>query len=178
VTGSVRRFESGFVCLREDTLLTPDGDAFDRVVVEHKGAVGVVALDDADRVLLLRQYRHAVGGRLLELPAGIRDVDGEEPRVTAARELAEEAGVVAGHWTDLVQMWSSPGMTDEHWHVYLVRDLTAAAPESVPAARHEEAYLEVVWVPLADAVAAVLEHRMQSPMAVAGLLAAWAHRPS
>ena len=159
---------------------TPAGEAFDRLVVEHHGAVGVVALDGDDRVLLLRQYRHAVGRLLLELPAGLLDVDGEPPQEAAARELAEETDVVAASWSELISMWSSPGMTDEHWQIFAAHDLAPAPAGSQPQRRHEEAYIEVVWVPLAEAVRAVLEQQMTSPLAVAGLLAVWAqrHRPA
>ncbi len=176
VAGSEHRFEGPFVSLREDTVVAPDGDSFDRVVVEHQGAVGVVALDDDDRVLLLRQYRHAARRRLLELPAGILDVDGEPALDAVARELTEETDVVAGDWSELIDMWSSPGVTDEFWRVYVARDLRPAADGSVPERRHEEAHMEVLWVPLADAVSAVLDRRINDAMAVAGLLAVWAQR--
>ncbi len=176
VVGSERHHDGGFISLREDTVRTPGGDEFERVVVEHKGAVGVVALDADDRVLMLRQYRHAAASRLLELPAGILDVDGEPALDAAARELTEETDVVAESWSPLVQMWSSPGMTDEHWQVFVARDLRPAAPGSVPEREHEEAYMEVVWVPLAEAVRAVLERRITDSMALVGVLAVWAQR--
>ncbi len=176
VAGSHRRYQGPFVSLREDTVRGPDGDEFDRVVVEHQGAVGVVALDEDDRVLLLRQYRHAARRRLLELPAGILDVGGEPPLEAVARELTEEADVVAGDWSELVDMWSSPGVSDEFWQVYAARDLRTADAGSVPERRHEEAHMEVVWVPLGDAVTAVLDRRINDAMAVAGLLAVWAQR--
>jgi ADP-ribose pyrophosphatase len=176
VVGSRRRYDGGFVAVREDTLQSPDGAEFDRVVVEHKGAVGVVALDADDRVLLLRQFRHAAGKRLLELPAGILDVDGESARDAIARELVEETDVAADTWTPLVELWSSPGMTDEHWQVFVASDLTPAAAGSVPEREHEEAHMEVVWVPMADAVRAVLDGRITDSMAIVGLLAVWAAR--
>lgn len=176
VVGSWRRYDGGFVAVREDTLHTPDGAEFDRVVVEHKGAVGVVALDADDRVLLLRQFRHAAGKRLLELPAGILDVDGESARDAIARELVEETDVAAGTWAPLVELWSSPGMTDEHWQVFVASDLTPAAAGSAPEREHEEAHMEVVWVPMPDAVRAVLEGRITDSMAMVGLLAVWAAR--
>ncbi len=152
-------------------MVGPDGDVFARVVVEHQGAVGVVALDEDDRVLLLRQYRHAAGMRLLELPAGILDVEGEPPATAAARELGEEAGVRAASWSPLLEMWSSPGMTDEYWHVFVARDLSALPVDEIPEPVHEEADLEVVWAPLDEAVRAVLDRRMTSPLGVAGVLA-------
>lgn len=178
VVSSRRHYDGGFVAVREDTLQTPDGAEFDRVVVEHKGAVGVVALDADDRVLLLRQFRHAAGKRLLELPAGILDVDGESAREAIARELIEETDVAAGTWAPLVELWSSPGMTDEHWQVFVASDLTPAAAGSVPEREHEEAHMEVVWVPMADAVRAVLDGGITDSMAMVGLLAVWAARRS
>ena len=176
VESSRRPYDGDFVQLREDDVRGVDGEVFTRVVVEHQGAVGVVALDEDDRVLALLQYRHAVGARLVEVPAGILDVAGEQPQQTAARELAEEAGVVARTWSPLLRMWSSPGMTDEYWHLFVARDLSPAAPDAVGERRHEEADIEVVWVPLTDAVRAVLDGRITSPIAVAGLLAVWAGR--
>jgi ADP-ribose pyrophosphatase len=180
VAATRRRYDGGFIAVREDTVRSPDGDEFDRAVVEHKGAVGVVALDADDRVLLLRQYRHAAGQRLLELPAGILDVDDEPALDAVARELTEETDVVAREWSRLVDMWSSPGMADEHWQVYVARDLRAAAEGSVPERVHEEAYMQVVWVPLAEAVRAVLDRRIGDAMTIAGVLAVWAtrHRPA
>jgi ADP-ribose pyrophosphatase len=176
VARSQRRYDGGFLAVREDTVRTPTGDEFDRLVVEHRGAVGVVALDEDDRVLLLRQYRHAAGRRLLELPAGILDVDGESGRDAAARELVEETDVAADDWEPLAEVWSSPGMTDEHWQVFLASGLRAAPAGSVPERHHEEAHMEVVWVPLAEAVRAVLECRITDSMAIVGLLAVAARR--
>jgi ADP-ribose pyrophosphatase len=171
---SVRVYDGSFLAVDEEDVQGPDGEAFTRVVVRHHGAVGVVALDDQDRVLMLRQYRHPVERRLFELPAGILDVAGESGQQTAARELAEEAGVVARDWSPLLDMWSSPGMTDEHWQVFCARSLEAV-PQSeaadLAARVHEEADLEVVWVPLQEAVRAVLERRVCDSMAVAGVLA-------
>jgi len=176
VVASSRPYDGGFLAVRRDTLRTPDDDEFDRLVVEHKGAVGVVALDSDDRVLLLRQFRHAAGKRLLELPAGILDVDGESARQAVARELVEETDVEAGSWSLLVELWSSPGMTDEHWQIFVASDLSPAVAGSVPERQHEEAHMEVVWVPMADAVRAVLEGRITDSMAMVGLLAVWAGR--
>lgn len=174
LTRSSRVYDGSFLAVDEDDVQGPDGDVFTRVVVRHRGAVGVVALDEQDRVLMLRQYRHPVGRRLFELPAGILDVAGESGQQTAARELAEEAGVIAQDWSPLLDMWSSPGMTDEHWQVFRATSLEAVAQADAAelAARvHEEADLEVVWVPLAEAVRAVLERRLCDAMAVAGVLA-------
>lgn len=167
-------FTHPFLSLSADTVRAPDGDSFERVYVRHQGGVGVVALDDADRVLLLEQYRHPVRRRLVELPAGVLDRPGEDPRETAVRELAEEADLRAGEWTSLLWMHSSPGSSDEHWHVFLARAL-APVPAQEFVREHEEAHMGRVWVPLRDAVDAALSGGITDAMAVSGLLAAWAH---
>ncbi|MBA2739185.1 MAG: NUDIX hydrolase [Nocardioidaceae bacterium] len=175
VEGSRRPYDGSFVQVREDEVRTPDGALVTRTVLEHPGAVGVVALDDADRVLLLRQYRHPVGRRLLEVPAGILDVAGEPAVDAAARELAEEAGVSAREWSPLLELWSSPGVSNEHWQVFLARGLTVlsvAERGDLTPAQHEEADLEIVWAPLDEAVRAVLAGQLCDSMAVAGILAA------
>lgn len=147
-----------------------------REYVRHPGAVSVIALDDEDRVLLLRQYRHPVGQELWEPPAGLLDVPGEPLQAAAARELAEEADLVAGRWWTLADYRSNPGGSDEALRVFLARDLS-----EVPAAqRHtreaEEHGMPVLWVPLDDAVTAVLQGRLHNPSAVIGVLAAAAAR--
>lgn len=161
-----------FLSVTVDTVQAPDGDSFDRVYVRHKGGVGIVALDDENRVLLLEQYRHPARARLVELPAGVLDHHGEEPRETAVRELAEEADLVARQWSPLLTMFASPGSSDEQWHVFLARGLSGVAAQEF-AREHEEAYMDRVWVPLGDAVRAVLDGEITDAMAVSGLLAAW-----
>ena len=104
----------------------PDEEPFTRVVLEHPGAVVVLAVDDDERVLCLRQYRHPAGLRMLELPAGLLDVAGEEPRAAAERELREEAGLTADRWTPLVSAYSSPGITTELIHYFLAQGLHRA----------------------------------------------------
>ena len=176
VRESREAFRHPFLSLALDTVEAPDGESFERVYVRHKGAVGVVAMDEDDRVLLLEQYRHPARARLVELPAGVLDQEGEDPRDAAVRELAEEADLVAAEWTPLLRMLSSPGFSDEHWHVYLARGLTAV-PESGRHTRvHEEAYMTRVWVPLGDAVGAALAGQITDAMAVGGVLAASARR--
>ncbi|HYJ70116.1 MAG TPA: NUDIX hydrolase [Nocardioidaceae bacterium] len=171
VQASTRPYESGYVSLRVDTLPSDDGSEFERAVVEHPGAVGVVALDDAGRVLLLRQYRHAVEQRLLQIPAGLRDVEGEPPVETASRELAEEGQVRAARWQELLTLLPSPGLTDERWVVYLAEDLAPAPHPEGFVPEHEEAAMSVVWVPLEEAVRAVFDGRLTDTMAAASLLA-------
>jgi 8-oxo-dGTP pyrophosphatase MutT (NUDIX family) len=180
VRGSTRPYESSYVSLRVDTLRGEGGSGFERAVVEHPGAVGVVALDDAGRVLLLRQYRHAVEQRLLQIPAGLRDVPGEPPVETAGRELAEEGQVRAARWRELLTLLPSPGLTDERWVVYLAEDLAPAPHPEGFVAEHEEAAMSLVWVPLDEAVRAVFDGRLTDTMAAASLLATVAirHRQS
>ena len=155
-----------------DQVTMSTGATASRDVVAARGAVGVVALDDVDRVVLIRQYRHAVGDRLWELPAGLRDVAGEEPVLTAARELAEEADLVAGRYDLLIDLHTSPGFTDESIRLFLARDL-APVPESQRHSRtDEEADLEVARIDLDEAVAMVLRGEVTNAAAVGGLLAA------
>jgi ADP-ribose pyrophosphatase len=147
-----------------------------REYLDHPGAVGVLALDGRDRVLLIRQYRHPVRSLLWELPAGLLDVDGEPPEQAAARELAEEADLVAARWDTLVDWYNSPGGMNEAIRVYLARDLT-----EVPAGeRHtrdgEELGMLTAWLDLDEARDAVLAGRLHNPTAVVGLLAAAAAR--
>ncbi|MBO9569641.1 MAG: NUDIX hydrolase [Cellulomonas iranensis] len=161
--------------LVSDTVALDDGDVV-REYVDHPGAVAVVALDEQDRVLLLQQYRHPVRHELWEPPAGLLDVEGEDPVAAAARELAEEADLVAGRWWRLVEIFSSPGGSDERITVFLARDLTQVPADERYVRGEEEASMVPVWVPLDDAVAAVLAGRLHSPTAVAGVLAAAAAR--
>lgn len=158
-----------------DTVRLDDGDVV-REYLGHTGAVAVVALDEEDRVLLLSQYRHPVRHVLWEPPAGLLDVAHEDPVAAAARELAEEADLVAGRWWRLVELFSSPGCSDERITVFLARDLTPVPDAQRHVRGEEEAHMVPVWVPLDDAVAAVLDGRLHSPTAVCGVLAAAAAR--
>lgn len=161
--------------VRRDTVQF-DGQSISRDVLIHPGAVAVMALRDDNAVLLIRQYRHPVGHMMLEPPAGLLDHVGEDPLRTAQRELVEEAGYTAATWHTLVDMMNSPGGSSEAIRIYLARDLTA-----LPEGRHhtgeaEEAYLPQIWVPLDDAVTAVLSGELQSPTATLGVLAIAAYR--
>lgn len=160
------------ISIRRDHLEPPGRDPFVRDVVVHPGAVGVVALDPDNRMLLVRQYRHPVGYRLLEPPAGLLDVAGEDYRVGAERELWEEAATKAADWRLLVDAFTSPGMTSEAVRIFLARDLSEAT--EVYDRLHEEADMETVWAPLVDVVAAVLAGHLQNPILIMGSLAAWA----
>ncbi|PFG42930.1 ADP-ribose pyrophosphatase [Isoptericola jiangsuensis] len=147
-----------------------------REYLDHPGAVAVVVLDEQDRVLLLRQYRHAVRTRMWEIPAGLLDVVGEPAVDAAARELAEEADLTAARWDTLVDFATTPGASNEALRVFLARDV-APVPD---ADRHErtgeEAEIVTRWVPLDDAVALVLAGELHNPAACVGVLAAAASR--
>jgi 8-oxo-dGTP pyrophosphatase MutT (NUDIX family) len=155
--------------LRADEVAMPGGRTARREVVEHYGAVGIVALDDNNNVALIHQYRHPVERRLWELPAGLLDVNGEAPHLSAARELEEEAGLQARDWAVLVDVISAPGFSDESVRIYLATVLTDVGR---PEAHDEEADLELQWFPLADAVEMVLSGVVVNSLAVAGILAA------
>ncbi|OBA60970.1 ADP-ribose pyrophosphatase [Mycobacterium sp. 1100029.7] len=157
--------------LRRDQVRMPGGKVVTREIVEHFGAVAVVALDDDDNIALVYQYRHAFGRRLWELPAGLLDVDGEAAHLTAARELVEEAGLHADTWAVLVDLDSTPGFSDESVRVYLATGLTHVGR---PEAHDEEADLTMQWYPLADAAGKVLSGDIVNAIAVAGILAAHA----
>lgn len=160
------------ISVRQDQLTGVDDEPFVRDVVVHPGAVGVVALDDRERMLLVRQYRHPVGHRLFEPPAGLLDVEGEDYQAAAARELWEEAGMRAEDWRVLVDAFTSPGMTTESLRIFLARGLSAA--DGKYQGVHEEADMEVVRAPLSDVVRAVLAGDLHNPVLIMGALAAWA----
>jgi 8-oxo-dGTP pyrophosphatase MutT (NUDIX family) len=172
VLASEEIYEGHVISLRRDTVAMPGGGDSVREVVHHPGAVAVVALDDQDRVVLLRQYRHPVGTHLWELPAGLRDEDGEPPLATAKRELAEEALLAAGTWSLLTTTYSTPGFCDEAVLVYLAEDLTDADRPEGFLVEHEEADMTVERVPLADAVQRIFDGDIRNALAVIGLLAA------
>lgn len=165
-------FEGRVVSLRRDTVAMPGGGDSVREVVTHPGAVAVVALDDDGRVVLLRQYRHPVGQYLWELPAGLRDADGEPPLETAKRELAEEVQLAAERWSLLTTTYSTPGFCDELVLVYLAEGLTDAPRPDGFTVEHEELDMTVERVPLADAVQRVFDGGIRNASAVIGLLAA------
>jgi ADP-ribose pyrophosphatase len=159
-----------------DTVDLGEAGVVRREYVRHPGAVGVLALDDRDRVLMVRQYRHPVQHELWELPAGLLDVPGEPPAGAAARELAEEVDLVAGRWDVLVDWFNSPGGMDEAIRVFLARDLSPVPEADRHVREHEEHDMVAEWVPLDDARDAVLAGRVHNPTAVAGILAGCAAR--
>lgn len=147
-----------------------------RDVQLHPGAVAVIALDDLDRVLLIRQYRHPVGMWLFEPPAGLLDEPGEAEWRTASRELAEEAGYTADDWHTLVDVFLSPGGSSEAIRIYLARGLHPMPQGRPHTGEAEEAHLPRAWVDLDEARDLVLAGRIGSPSGVAGILAAWTAR--
>jgi 8-oxo-dGTP pyrophosphatase MutT (NUDIX family) len=177
VVSSAELLRSRLITVRAEKVRMPDNQIAEREVVHHPGAVAVLALDESDRILLIRQYRHPVGRLLWEIPAGLRDVSGEAPFLTAQRELLEEAGYRARDWRVLADYFSSPGYSTERLRVYLARDL-----ELVPGAERdfvphdEEAFLITGWLPLDDAVAKVLAGELHNGTTALGILAGYAAR--
>ncbi len=151
-----------------------DGHQVTREFTDHPGAVAVLALDEHDRVLLIKQYRHPVRFFEWELPAGLLDIVGETPLAAAQRELAEEVDKVASTWHLLTDFMTSPGGNNEVLRVYLARGVTQA-PE-VFERTEEEAGIEVRWVALDDIVDAVLARDVQNSILVIAVLAAAAGR--
>lgn len=172
VVSSRTVYTGHIMALRVDEVRMPGGDVRSREVIEHPGAVGVVALDDDGAVVLIRQYRHPVGEWLVELPAGLLDVPGEPAWRTAARELNEEAALTAGRWDLLADLRSSPGLTTEAVRVYLARDLAPVPDADRHVGTEEETDLGVHRVPLDEAIEAVFTGGIQNSLAVTGLLAA------
>ncbi len=170
-TSSETLYTGKIFALRRDQVQMPGGKEVTREVVEHFGAVAVVAMDDDDNILMVYQYRHPFGRRLWELPAGLLDVHGEAAHLTAARELQEEAGLQAASWRVLVDLDSTPGFSDESVRVYLATELT---PVDRPEAHDEEADMTLQWYSLQEAAHKVLSGEIVNAIAVAGILAAHA----
>ena len=164
-------FRGNIIAVRTDEVAMPGGGTAIREVVEHYGAVAVAALDDEDQLAMVYQYRHSLGRRLWELPAGLLDEPGEDPAAAAARELREETGLVARDWSLLIDVASSPGFCDESVRVSLARGLHHVGR---PEADNEEADLTVHWVGLRHAVDQVLAGEIVNATAAAGVLAAHA----
>lgn len=144
-TGEETVHQGWFIRVQRATFRDPDGGTFERDIVRHPGAVAVVAITEADAVVLVHQYRPAVDRWLLEIPAGTCDVDGEPLEATAVRELAEEVGLAADRLELLTRTVITPGFCDEYTSVYLATGL-----HPVPTDRQgaEERFMEVVEVPL------------------------------
>jgi ADP-ribose pyrophosphatase len=164
------------MALRSDVVSRPGHghERFPRLVLEHPGAVMVLAVDEDERVLVLEQYRHAAQRRFVELPAGLCDAGEQDPLATERRELLEEAELSAATWQHLLTTYPTPGISSERMEIFLARDLSAADRGDFEPA-HEEADMTARWVPLDDLVAAVLDNRVtDGPLGLAVL--AYAHR--
>jgi 8-oxo-dGDP phosphatase len=176
VVSSRTESEGAVVSVRSEVIEGPDGTQFTRQVVRHPGAVAVVAVDSEDRVFVLTQYRHPVRQRLVELPAGLLDVQGEDLQAAAERELAEEAGLAARRWSVLVDLLTSPGIHDEAVRIFLAEDIREVPVPDGFEAVHEEADMGRHWVPLGDLVAGILAGDVKDGLTVSGSLALWARR--
>jgi 8-oxo-dGTP pyrophosphatase MutT (NUDIX family) len=164
------------VALRADWLQRPghrDDEPFKRLVLEHPGAVVVLAVDEEQRVFCLWQYRHPARRRFVELPAGLLDVAGEDPLEAARRELREEAGLEASDWTALTTTYSSPGISSELLHYFVARGLSVVDLADF-VAEHEEADMQTGWVPAADLLAAAVDGTLGDAHTVIALLMAQA----
>ena len=160
----------------DDVVATPDGAQMHRQYLLHPGAVAVIALDEQDRVVVVRQYRHPVGYQLIEPPAGLLDADGESWLSAAKRELAEEAMLAADDWRLLIDMFTSPGCNSESIRFFLARGLREVPRPDGFVVEHEELDMELCLVPLADLIDGIYAGRVQSPTVVAGALALEAAR--
>jgi 8-oxo-dGDP phosphatase len=165
-------FSGRVLSLHLDRVRMSDGAVAEREVVEHPGAVGVVALDDSGAILLVNQYRHPVRARLDELPAGLLDVAGEPALRAAQRELAEEAVVTATDWHVLLDLYTSPGMSNEAIRLFLARGLTPVSGQDRFTPENEEITMTVHRVPLDEALWRVYAGEITNAAAVAGILAA------
>ncbi|GAB4587153.1 NUDIX domain-containing protein [Nocardia sp. IFM 10818] len=161
-------YSGAILALRLDQVVMPGGRIAEREVIEHHAAVAVAAVDEHDNLVLINQYRHPVGRRLLELPAGLLDKQGEDPLEAAKRELAEETGLAAREWAVLVDIALSPGFTDEALRIYLASDLYET---DRPDPELEEADIQLVRMPLAEAVRKALGGEITNATAVAGVTA-------
>lgn len=157
-----------------ETVDLPEAEGLTRDYVDHTGAVGIAALDEDDRILLIQQYRHPVRQRDWEIPAGLLDVDGEDPLAAAKRELGEEADLQAQTWAVLADELSSPGGLSEVLRIYLARDLSELTTDFVRDG--EEAGLVWRWTPLDEAMAAVRAGRIGNSTAQLAVLHAAAAR--
>ncbi|KUM83487.1 MULTISPECIES: NUDIX domain-containing protein [Streptomyces] len=163
--------------VRTDEVVMPDGSVVGRDYQVHPGSVGVLALDDEDRVLLIRQYRHPVRQKLWEIPAGLLDVPGENPLHAAQRELYEEAHVKAEDWRVLTDVYTSPGGCDEAIRIFLATGLSEAQEERFKV-EDEEIDLEYARVPVAELVRGVLAGELHNNCLVVGVLSLVAARAS
>ncbi|WP_406307802.1 NUDIX domain-containing protein [Streptomyces griseoaurantiacus] len=175
IRGTETPFRGKKTSVRTDEVVMPDGSVARRDYQVHPGSVAVLALDEEDRVLVLRQYRHPVRQKLWEIPAGLLDVPGENPLHAAQRELFEEAHVKAGDWRVLADVYTTPGGCDEAVRIFLARDLAEAEGERFEV-EHEEADMELARVPVAELVRGVLAGELHNNCLVVGALSLVAAR--
>jgi len=161
-------FDGKIVHLGIETAQLPDGRETDLEVVRHPGGAAIVAVDDENRVCLIKQFRHAAGGWIWELPAGVRDQD-EPPEQTSRRELKEETGLMASGWQSLGSLLSTPGFCDERLFLYLAQGLTQGEH-----AREENEFIEVHWLVMDQAVQMALSGEIEDAKTVIGLFRAQA----
>ena len=159
-------FRGRIIRVRQDTVRLPNGKESSREVVEHPGGVGILAIDGEDRVVLVRQYRYAFERVLTEIPAGKRET-GEEPFLTARRELKEEIGAEAEKWTELGALIASPGCYGETLYLYLAQELTFGATHP-----DEDEFLDVLRMPFDEAVEQCMRGELTDAKTAAALLKA------
>jgi ADP-ribose pyrophosphatase len=175
VTATATPFTGKKTSVRTDDVVMPDGSVARRDYQVHPGSVAVLALDDQDRVLVLKQYRHPVRMKLWEIPAGLLDVPGENPLHAAQRELYEEAHVKAEEWRVLTDVYTTPGGCDEAVRIFLARGLSEVEGERY-AVSEEEADMEFARVPVDELVRGVLAGELHNNCLVVGVLALHAAR--
>lgn len=175
VISSQELFKGYCYRLMTDGVEMPDGQVHQREYLEHQGAVTVAAVDDRNRIAMVRQYRHAAGQHLWELPAGIRDVDGESTLLTAQRELVEEVDLQAEKWEFLGSFFTTPGISSELMFYYLARDLSQVPASDRYKRQEEEAEMELTFVDLDTAVAMVEEGKISNAVCAMGLMLAHRH---
>jgi ADP-ribose pyrophosphatase len=171
VVRSTQRFHGRVWDIRTDIVDLGDGEQVERDVVAHPGAVGIIAVDENQQVLLVRQYRHPVSAMLWEPPAGLLDVAGEDPLAAAQRELFEEAGYRAARWSVLLDVFMSPGGSGESVRLFLAQELTAVAEAERFLGEAEEREMIARWVPLEQVAAGLFSGELHSPLCVMGILA-------
>jgi 8-oxo-dGDP phosphatase len=174
VVSADEQLRNWLISVRTDKVRMPDNHYAERSVVTHLGAVAVLALDDAQRVLMIRQYRHPVGRLLWEIPAGLRDAEGESLLQTAERELLEETGYRAREWHTLVDYFSSPGFSTERIRIFLARGLEKADDLDHYEREAEEKFIVTGWLDLTEAVRLVQAGKLHSGPAITGILAGYA----
>lgn len=176
VVSSEVAFEGKLIGVRHDVLRGADGQTFERDVVTHPGAVAVVAVNEQEQLLVIRQYRHPVRRQLVELPAGLLDKEGEDRLAAAKRELAEEGHLRSDRWSTLLTVMPSPGMSNEVVTIYLAE---GAVEDNAPdgfVAEHEESTMTREWVDVDALVDAILRQQVSNSLLVAGVLAYAARR--